>query len=93
MDLLAGHLGEVELTSRERGQVLKLARDIAHRVERRMAPLAAYLAGIHVGRRVAEGLSREQALAEAVQIAAALLPTPTTLAEAGGSASPSAPEG
>jgi uncharacterized protein DUF6457 len=71
---LAADLGEPPLTSRETGQVLKLAREVAHRVERKFAPLAAYLAGVHVGRRGAQGVSPDEALAEAVRTAAAILP-------------------
>jgi hypothetical protein len=89
IDLLAGHLGEGPLTPRELGQVLKLAREVAHGVERKLAPPVAYLAGIHVGRRLAEGLPREAALAEAVQVAAGLLPSQGTPDEAGGMGSSS----
>jgi Domain of unknown function (DUF6457) len=89
IDLLAGHLGEGTLTPKELGQVLKLARDVAHGVERKLAPPAAYLAGIHVGRRLADGLPREAALAEAVQVAAGLLPSQDTPDEAGGMGSSS----
>jgi hypothetical protein len=71
---LAGDLGEPPLSSREIGQVLKLAREVAHGVERKLAPLAAYVAGVHVGRRAAQGASPGEALSEAVRAAAAILP-------------------
>jgi uncharacterized protein DUF6457 len=71
---LAADLGEPPLTSRETGHVLKLAREVAHGVERKLAPLAAYLAGVHVGRRGAQGVSPDEALSEAVRAAAAILP-------------------
>lgn len=74
MDRLADDLGEQPMSSKEIGQVLKLARDVAHGVERKLAPLAAFVAGVHVGRRMAEGASREGALGESLQAAAALLP-------------------
>jgi hypothetical protein len=71
---LAADLGEQPLTSREVGHVLKLAREVAHGVERKLAPLAAYLAGVHVGRRGAQGVSPDDALSDAVRAAAAILP-------------------
>ena len=71
---LASDLGEPSLSSREIGQVLKLAREVAHGVERRLAPLAAYVAGMHVGRRAAQGASPEEALSEAIRAADAFLP-------------------
>lgn len=74
MDRLAARLGEQPLSPGEVGQVLELARDVAHGVERKLAPLAAFLAGVHVGRRTGEGRRRDEALAEAVEAAAALLP-------------------
>jgi hypothetical protein len=92
IDLLADHLGEAPLTPKELGQVLKLARDVARRVERKLAPPAAYLAGIHAGRRIAQGLPRGAALEEALQVAADLLPSEVTPGEADGSA-PSSSEG
>lgn len=73
---LADALNDQPMSSRELGQVLKLARDVAHGVERKLAPLAAFLAGVHVGRRAGEGRSREQALAEVLQAVRALLPEP-----------------
>jgi hypothetical protein len=74
MDRLADDIGEQPLNQKEIGQVLKLARDVAHGVERKLAPLAAFVAGVHVGRRVAEGASREEALGESLRAATALLP-------------------
>jgi uncharacterized protein DUF6457 len=74
VDRLAGDLGEPPMTSQEIGRVLKLAREVAHGAERKLAPLAAFIAGTHVGRRAAEGASRDAALSEAVRAAAALLP-------------------
>jgi len=44
--------------------MLSLSRDVAHQVERKMAPLSTYLAGIHVGRRSAEGVNAHDALEE-----------------------------
>jgi hypothetical protein len=74
MERFARDLGEQSLSPGEMGKILHLARDVAHGVERKVAPLAAFLAGIHVGRRTGEGGSREEALAEALRTAGALLP-------------------
>jgi len=46
---------------------------VAHGVERRLAPLSTYLAGIHVGRRLAEGATPAEALTEVRRAADALL--------------------
>jgi hypothetical protein len=75
---LADSLGEQPLSPGEVRQVLKLARDVAHGVERKLAPLAAFLAGFHVGRLTNESRSREEALAEAVGAVASLLPERST---------------
>ena len=83
MDRLAGDLGEQSMKPKEIGQVLELARHVAHGVERKLAPLAAFIAGVHVGRRMAEGASREEALGESLQAAAALLPEKTSDAPGG----------
>ena len=57
-------LDERPITNEEIGEMLSLSRDVAHQVERKMAPLSSYLAGIHVGRRVAEGANAHDALEE-----------------------------
>jgi hypothetical protein len=49
MDQAAAELGLEPLGSEEVATVLRLARDVAHGVERRAAPVAAYLAGLAVG--------------------------------------------
>jgi Domain of unknown function (DUF6457) len=85
VDRLAAELGEDELTSAEATALLAVARDVAHRVERKITPLAAFLLGSAVGRRVAGGSSRPDALAEAVRALGSLLPQPP--------AEPSAPPG
>lgn len=54
--------------------MLRLARDVAHRVERKLAPLSAFLLGASVARRVAQGVPRERAFAEALESARGLLP-------------------
>lgn len=59
----------LELTETEVDAVLDLARVVAHGSERRFAPLSTYLAGQFVAELVRNGLSREEALAEAAAIA------------------------
>jgi hypothetical protein len=61
------------LTERDVDTILDLARDVAHATERRFAPLSTYVAGMYVGRRVAEGLTAEAALDEAVAVARELM--------------------
>ena len=72
---LADGLGEPRITGQELGEVLKIARDVAHEVERRFAPVSAFLIGVAVGQRVlSEGTSREEAFRSAVAATRELLP-------------------
>jgi hypothetical protein len=75
MDRFAGALGEEPVAPAEAGLVLRLAREVAHGAERKLAPLSTYLAGVHAGRRLGEGMQRETALRLAVDAARGLLPT------------------
>ena len=59
----------LELTEAEKDTVLELARIVAHGSERMYAPLSTYLAGQFIGELVRNGLSRTEALAEAVAVA------------------------
>jgi hypothetical protein len=54
--------------------LLALARDVAHRVERKVTPLAAFLLGMGVARQVARGHGRREALERASADLGALLP-------------------
>lgn len=76
IDELATALGERTLSHEETDRLLGVARDVAHRVERKITPLAAFLIGSAVGRRMASGTSREDALAAALRTVEALLPEP-----------------
>ena len=58
MDRMALALGEEPLTQPEVGAILKLAREVAHGVERKAAPLATFLAGLHAGTRTGAGVPR-----------------------------------
>jgi hypothetical protein len=74
IDRLAAALSEEPLTPAETGAILKLSREVAHGVERRLAPLSAYLVGVSVGRAAASGRPRPEAAADTVASAAALVP-------------------
>lgn len=74
IDRLAAALDEEPLTDAEATRLLGSARDVAHRVERKITPLAAFLLGAATGRRVAEGGSRRDALGSALGTLEDLLP-------------------
>ncbi len=74
IDELAETLEVESLTAAETGHILRVARDVAHRVERKDTPLAAFLLGMHVARRTATGTARDIALDEVIAITEALLP-------------------
>lgn len=74
IDRLAAALGEDPLTDAETTRLLGSARDVAHRVERKITPLAAFLLGSATGRRMAGGASRDDALAWGLETLEGLLP-------------------
>jgi hypothetical protein len=74
IDGLAEALGERPLTSDEADRLLVVARDVAHRVERKTTPLAAFLLGCAVGRAAAGDPSRAGALPAAIETLRGLLP-------------------
>jgi hypothetical protein len=74
IDRLAETLGEDALSGPETARLLGVARDVAHRVERKVTPLAAFVIGCAVGRSLAGGASREQAMTAALETVDALLP-------------------
>jgi hypothetical protein len=67
-DRFAEALG-LQLHEVEEQVVLDLARIVAHGSERRFAPLSTFLAGQFLAELVRTGISREEALAEAMAIA------------------------
>ena len=75
IDRLTEALGQERVTPTEVGVVLKLARDVAHGVERRLAPLSTFVAGLYVGALAGGGMPREEALARAVETATGLIPS------------------
>jgi Domain of unknown function (DUF6457) len=74
IDRLAQALGEEQLTQDQTTRLLRTSRDVAHRVERKLTPLAAFLIGSAVGGNVARGASRADALQATLETVAGLLP-------------------
>ncbi len=74
IDELTSALGEQTLSEKETDRLLGIARDVAHRVERKITPLAAFQIGSAVGRHVAGGVSREDAMAAVLETVEGLLP-------------------
>ena len=75
LDELARGLGEEPLTSAETTRLLDAGRDVAHRVERKMTPLSAFVMGCAVGRKLADKADRAGAIDEVLnQLEAALPP-------------------
>lgn len=73
-DRLAETLEVARLDAGQQGTLLQASREIAHRVERREAPLSTFLLGLAVGGRTAAGADPADALKEAVDATLALLP-------------------
>jgi hypothetical protein len=74
LEKLAAAVGVEPLTREETAGVLKLARDVAHGVERKFAPLSTYLLGVAVGRETASG--RSDAFRRSMGAAGPLVPPP-----------------
>jgi hypothetical protein len=74
IDQLAEALGEEPLERAEITLLLSAARDVAHRVERRTTPLAAFLLGAAAGRATAAGIPRDAALRTGLGTVRLLLP-------------------
>ncbi|HEX2031457.1 MAG TPA: DUF6457 domain-containing protein [Actinomycetota bacterium] len=65
---------DVRLSREEFAAMLDLARAVAHRTERRFAPVSTFLAGKFVAARLAQGSDAVSAAAEALAAAEELLP-------------------
>ena len=74
IDELARSLGEAPLTPDEMERLLGAAGDVSHRVERKMTPLSTFVIGCAVGRTLAGGVERTEALNDALGRLEALLP-------------------
>lgn len=77
IDELADALDAERLSKDEVARLLGVARDIAHRVERKVTPLATFVLGEAVGRSVATGTERSVALDQVLETATSLLPAPS----------------
>jgi hypothetical protein len=74
LDDLARALGQDPLPETDVEALLGVARDVAHRVERRITPVSTFLLGAAVGRAEAAGTARSEALAQALATLRGLLP-------------------
>lgn len=77
IDELAHALGEEPLTPAETTRLLDAARDVAHRVERKMTPLSAFVIGCAVGRKLAGGADRTETIGATLSQLEAALPPET----------------
>jgi hypothetical protein len=77
IDRYADALGEDRVSPQELGALLKLSREVAHGVERKLAPVSTFVAGLFVGREIANGTPRGEAFREALAEAERLLPEAT----------------
>ena len=74
IDRLAATLGEAPIDGPTTNRILAVARDVAHLVERKITPVSTFLVGTAVGRRIADGIPRADALDEALELVARTLP-------------------
>ena len=74
LDRVAEALDEPAIAPVELGALLKLTRDVAHGVERRFAPISAFLIGVAVGQRTAKGQDRDAAFRDVVDTARTFVP-------------------
>ena len=74
IDELAASFGQDALNGDETRRLLGVSREIAHRVERKETPLAAFLLGMDAARRIAQGETRAAAIAGAIERIEAMLP-------------------
>jgi Domain of unknown function (DUF6457) len=74
IDRFADALGVARVSPKEMGALLKISREVAHRVERKDAPLSTYLAGLYVGKRTVAGETSDGALQRAIEEALSLIP-------------------
>ena len=78
IDRLATAFGVETLTASETTRLLSASREVAHRVERKITPLATFLVGMAVGKRLAEGASREVAFGDVLEAMIHRLPPAPT---------------
>lgn len=75
IERLAATLGVATPSEADQETLLDVSRDVAHGVERKVTPIAAFVLGTAVGARVAAGQDRERALTDAISALRATLPT------------------
>lgn len=84
IDGLAETFALEPLTHDETDRILRVSREVAHRVERKGTPLAAFLMGMNVASRVAGGASRHAAVVDSIATVMTTLPaTPDPAPPAG----------
>ncbi|MDP9297837.1 MAG: DUF6457 domain-containing protein [Actinomycetota bacterium] len=66
IDRLADGMGVQAVSAAEADRLLRASREVAHRVERRITPLATFVLGLAVATRTSQGASRETAFDEAL---------------------------
>jgi hypothetical protein len=74
IDDLATSLHVTALTPDEVEHILAAAREVAHRVERRLTPLATFLAGMNAGQLRADGMQHHEAVMAAITALQGQLP-------------------
>ena len=77
IDDLATTLDEEPLSEGEAATLLEVARDVAHRVERKVTPLSTFLLGLAVGRAISGGAPRAGAFESALRQLRSTLPEAT----------------
>jgi hypothetical protein len=77
IDGFAETLGLEPLRASETERLLSSARDVAHRVERRITPLSTFLLGMAVAEGIAKGATRDVALDETLAALGRALPEAT----------------
>ena len=70
---LASELRLEPLSKHEADHVLRVAREVAHRVERKVTPLAMYVAGLAVGRQLTDR-ARDEAIEDVIHTLLLRLP-------------------
>jgi hypothetical protein len=74
IDRLAEALGVNALDELQTAALLSAAREVAHRVERKTTPLAAYVVGTAAGKRIAAGETPAAALDEVLGVLLNMVP-------------------
>lgn len=77
VDGLASELRLEALSKHETDHLLSAAREVAHRVERKITPLAMYVVGVSVGRQLADR-ARDDSLEDAIHALLLRLPPEET---------------